>query len=156
MTEPIKIRDIRPASWGVHEDAAALACAYVLVEADWGWVEELPDPEQHDVRLDSVAHLAAAAERNVEAAGLVEAYWLGREQGLDEPERVYQWRDEWAYMWGSIALMRQQRVTAYVRDIIAEIWDRLGGDPAVMYPRRIHEISLGSLHDAHMRRLGYE
>ena len=34
--------------------------------------------------------------------------------------------------------------------------DRLGGDPAVMYPRRSHKISLGSLHDAHMRRLGYE
>lgn len=45
MTAKIKIRDIRPSSWGVHEDAAALACAYVLVEADWGWVVALmPKP----------------------------------------------------------------------------------------------------------------
>lgn len=157
MTAKIKIRDIRPSSWGVHEDAAALACAYVLVEADWGWVEELPDPERHDCDLDNVAYLAAGAERDLEAARLVEAYWLGQEgDGLDEPERVYQWRDEWAYMWGSSALMRQQRVAAYRRDIIAEIWSRLGGDSAVMAPRRFHEITLGSLGDANRRRLGRE
>lgn len=156
MTAKIKIRDIRPSSWGVHKDAAALACAYVLVEADWGWVEDLPDPEHHGRNLDSIAYMAASAERDLEAAGLVEAYWLGRERGLDEPKHVYQWRDEWAYMWGSVALMRQQRVAAYCRDIIAEIWSRLGGDSAVMAPRRFHEITLGSLADAQRRRLDHE
>lgn len=154
--KPIKIREIRLASWRMLGCEDVLDCAYNLVMERWGWVEELPDPEHHDVNLDSWAHWASDAERDVEAAELVNNYWAGYEKGLNEPKSVYQKRDEWAYSWGRIALYRQWQCAIYVRDIVAEIWMRLGGSPEVMYPRRPHEITLGSLAQAHARRLGYE
>lgn len=129
MAEPIKIRELRPYSWGSDGQQGELDLAHALVEGRWAWVEELEDPEQHGRNLSDIAYVASAAVADAEAAATMLAYWEGsyRREGLNEPEKIIQERDEKVYHWGLIALQREERVTSYVAQMVHEIWTRLGG-----------------------------
>lgn len=129
MTEPIKIRELRPYGWGSDGQQGELDLAHSLVEERWAWVEELPDPERHGRNLSDIAYVASAAVADAEAAYVALAYWEGvyRREGLNEPEKIIQERDEKVYHWGLIALQREERVASYVAQMVHEIWTRLGG-----------------------------